>query len=905
MTVIMYTPPLNQRIETPLSGNWKFIRSDVPNAQSTSFDDSAWSTIALPHTWNNLDGQDGGDDYYRGTGWYRIHYTPPAELLGRRFYIQFDAASLVADVFVNGNFAGQHRGGFAAFRFDITSLLIAGQDNVIAVRVNNEANQHIAPLQHDFTICGGLYRMVHIICTDAIHVNMGEDASSGVFLTTPKVSASSAIINICTEIRNDSTETQSITVRSILLDTMGEIVTKVTSTQSVARNADWICYQSTEIPNPHLWYGVKSPYLYQVYTEIHTKAGIMDVVVNPLGIRTFSITATDGFSLNGEYVDLRGVNKHQEKWNKGWAISNADQEHDINLVLEMGCNAIRLAHYQHPQHTYDLCDRSGLVVWSEIPDFGVISTDPEFLENMTQQLTEMIRQNYNHPSVCFWSIGNEMTNGPDPADVLKSLNETAHKLDNTRPTTLAANSDPSHPTNFISDIVTYNRYYGWYYGEFDNFATFLDSTHEKYPEMVMGMGEYGPGASLYVHSDNPVAMDHSEEFQCLYHEKYWSILAERPWVWCKFIWVGMDFGSDGRKEGDTNGRNNKGLISADRRTNKDAFYYLKANWSASPTLHITGRRYNNRPGLTRDIKVYSNASSVNLHVNGISQSERTGVNGIFIWSDVPLTHGDNTVVASASIGGVAYSDTVNWYVPADGQQDGIYTLLNQTTGKTLDITENGFPTLSMLNGTRTQFWILSNNNNGYVSLRNASTGLFLTVNAGSYTPVMADSTVDEAQRWTIAQTDSAYILTDVEGSLCLQATKLDNSNDTVLHLAPPGSDSNQLWHLNPAYQLAGGTYRITNAGDGSLLYCYDGVWEVTMLGNGCYSIIQKDTGNKINTDGNINDQWSIQMTKLGFLIIVPSSGLALETDINNIGTNINLCGVTNETNQIWLFHEST
>lgn len=891
----------------PLNDNWKFYRGDIPDAQLLTIDDSRWETVVLPHTWNNLDGQD-GNGYYRGAGWYRTRIHNLNIGSDRHYYVQFDAAALTADVYVNGQFVGRHEGGFAAFRFEITKQLDPRQDNLIAVKVDNSQHNTIGPLQGDFTLCGGLYRQARIISKGEIHLAMDDYGSTGVYITPSHVTSESAQLEILTKVRNELGYERNIEVTSDIRDTNNKRIQCLTTEQTVPAHSTVDFIQQTKILKPHLWQGVESPYLYHVETHIDDRNGHMDNGVNPLGFRSFSVDPVNGFMLNGKKIDLHGVNKHQDQWNKGWAESESDQRRDIDILKDLGSTAIRLAHYQHPNYTYDLCDQSGLVTWAEVANTGVVSKDNAYTQNIIQQFTELVKQNYNHPSICFWSLANEITNGPDPTDVLKALNDVSHKLDQSRPTTIAINQWQGHSTNFIPDIDAFNRYYGWYYGKFPEFETFLDSTHKSYPGMSIGVSEYGAGASAFIHTEHPIRMDHSEEYQALYHEAYWDILKKRPWLWCKFIWVGMDFASDGRQEGDTSGRNDKGIISADRTVYKDVFYFYQANWSKNPVLHITGRRYNDRPGLSRDIKVYSNAKSVSLMINGVEQPSKTSSNCIFKWYAMPMQMGRNTVTATAEFHGKTVTDTVIWDVPSGGPNDGIYSLLNQGSGMVLEHGSKPYPVQYTISGHRTCLFEIEHADNGFYKIRNVVSRLYLTAEGATLS--FSNPSNNKSQLWSIQQLNGAYRITNAESGLFLEAPTTGNCAGSSIRITQETRDLNQQWVLNPAYQMTGGRYRLicnrkilkNDAGNNAVIA---DIWNITALGNGYYTIINTKTkralissGDKVTTrkpNGSADEQWSIQMVNEGFLIQSRGSHQAL--DIKN---GIHTEAVSADNTQVWI-----
>lgn len=660
-----YVPPGPTRSEVPLTESWKFLRSDAMGASSVDFDDASWGAVTLPHTWNAMDGQDGGGNYYRGIGWYRRHLMLPDDAAGKKIFLEFDGANIVADVYVNGTSIGQHRGGFARFRFDVTSELNAGQDNVIAVRVSNAAVDDVAPLDADFTFFGGLYRPARLLLTEPVHVDAMDSASPGVYLGTSDVSAASATLGARVRVTNDGTAEQAVSVTAVVVTADSSVTQRLTTSGTVAAGATEELVATGTLENPHLWAGRSDPYVYTVHTELSVEDRVVDVVSQPLGIRWFSVDASQGFFLNGEYLDLRGVNRHQDRLNMGWAITEAEHDEDMALIEEMGATVIRLAHYQHADYFYGLADHAGMVVWAEIPLVNKITDSTAFRANARQQMTELIRQNYNHPSILFWGIGNEQRSDDTPTNnLLAELADLTRTEDAGRLVTYAqcCTSDtgglPAH-----SDVVGYNTYYGWYdaFGDAEDFGAWADGLHAARPDWKLGISEYGAGAALSQHQDPPTPPDpygtpHPEEWQNHVHEVHWQQMSTRPWLWSKIIWNMFDFAVDSRDEGDTPGRNDKGLVSYDRKTRKDAFFWYKANWTSEPMVYITSRRYTPRTSATVTIKVYSNAPSVELSVNGASVGSQSSDDRIFIFQNVALSAGNNQIEASA--GGV--TDSVTW-----------------------------------------------------------------------------------------------------------------------------------------------------------------------------------------------------------------------------------------------------
>ncbi len=666
-----YALPANNRIDITLNtNNWKFVLSDVPAAANVVFDDSSWTPITIPHTWNNLDGQDGSGNYHRGIGWYRVHCSVDGSYSNREMFLKFDGANIVADVYVNGNYVGEHQGGFSAFVYDITPYINVGTDNVIAVKMNNASNADIPPLAADFTFFGGIYRTVHFLTLDKLHVTPLDYGSPGVYLQQTAVSSTSATLQVTAKLRNDTMGDSNITLSAVIVDATNNIVATLTTNQTLAAGSDVAIAQTTTLANPHLWNGRADPYLYQVYVQVSDGTSTNDLVQQPLGFRYYSVDINTGFHLNGHYLYLHGVNFHQDRLNEGWAISESDMTQDVSLVAEMGCTAVRLGHYQHPQTEYNLLDQDGIVVWSEIPVIDYITADLSFSNNASQQLIETIRQNYNHPSICFWGVYNEvlLDSGPDPRPLIQSLNQLAHAEDPTRLTTAASCcADNYDPINFYTDVIGFNEYYGWYTGAYTDFGGAMDTKFTTVSK-PMGISEYGAGGSIYQHMENPPepanpsspGVPHYEEYENLLHESTWQQMQARPYLWLKTIWNMFDFASDARNEGDTPGRNDKGLVTYDRQTRKDAFYYYKANWTTNGFVYISSRRFTPRATTVVEVKAYSNCDSVQLLIDGNSQGTLTSTNHIYKWTGRTLGSGTNTLVAIGIQGSQTYTDTVIW-----------------------------------------------------------------------------------------------------------------------------------------------------------------------------------------------------------------------------------------------------
>jgi beta-galactosidase len=664
-----YAPPdLRSRVD--LNTGWRFNKGDVAGAEQPGFNDAGWSGVNTPHTWNAADGSDGGSNYYRGIGWYRRHYTVPATYSGRQLYLQFAGANQVADVWVNGTHLGQHAGGYARFRFNATSALHVGQDNVIAVRVNNADNDNIAPQSADYSFDGGIYRNVSLWAVDPLQIRMLDYAGPGVYLRQRGVTAASATVDVTTKLWNNNAAGATLSVRTVVTDAAGNVVADQTAVAgSIAGKSGKDVVQTVTIANPHRWDGLADPYQYNANVELRDTATgrVTDVVTEPLGLRAFAVDPNAGFTLNGHHLDLHGVNLHQDRAGVGWAQSDAQHAQDFDLIKEIGATAVRMAHYQHDQKDYNLADAAGLVVWAEIPLVNDTTASSAFTANAEQQLRELIRQNYNHPSIVFWSIGNEQRQDNAATNALLSdLAGIVNSEDPDRISTYASccvSDTGAVPTH--TEVTGYNKYYGWYTGSTSGLGPNLDSLHAALPSRPIAVSEYGAGANTTQHELNPAQPSaggqwHPEEYQALLHEQSWKQLQARPYVWGKFVWNMFDFASDGRNEGSQPGINDKGLVTRDRLVKKDAFYWYKANWSSAPTVYITSRRFTQRTAAATDVKIYSSASSVTLTLNGASLGAKSSSDHIFTWSGVTLRPGANTVTATAVISGSTVTDTVTW-----------------------------------------------------------------------------------------------------------------------------------------------------------------------------------------------------------------------------------------------------
>ena len=608
------------------NNEWLFVKgtSDINASEGVN--------VNLPHTWNNEDGYDGGNDYFRGACLYKKvlnkNDLPKADL----YYLEFRGANSSADVYVGGKRLCHHDGGYSTFRVNITDEI--SDETEISVIVDNSPNEQVYPQMADFTFYGGLYRNVNLICVNNAHFDLDYYGAPGVKIT-PTVNGENASVEVEAYPKNLG---ENQTLVYTIYDKDENELYKIESKDSKA---------VFEIENVHLWHGRRDPYLYCCEVEIVENGEVLDNVCQRFGCRTFKIDPDNGFILNGEEYPLRGVSRHQDRWGFGNALLPEHHKEDIDLIMEVGATTIRLAHYQHDQYFYDLCDEKGLVIWAEIP--YISRHMPGGRENTISQMKELVYQNYNHPSIVVWGLSNEISIAGSDDDLLENhriLNDLVHEMDKTRLTTIAAVSmcKMDDPYLQIPDVVSYNHYFGWYGGETSMNGPWFDKFHAMHPTIPIGCSEYGCEA-LNWHTSDPKQGDYTEEYQAYYHEELIKQLFTRKYMWATHVWNMFDFGADARAEGGENGQNHKGLVTMDRKYKKDAFYAYKAWLSDEPFVHLCGKRYVDRVEDVTKVTVYSNLEEVELFVNGESLGKKTAPDHFFYF-DVPNV-GESTIVAKA------------------------------------------------------------------------------------------------------------------------------------------------------------------------------------------------------------------------------------------------------------------
>lgn len=655
-----------QRTQIQFNNDWQFRFSHQVQKDTRRVD--------LPHTWNLEDALSGQTDYKRGIGNYEKALFVPPLWKGKRLFLRFEGVNSVANVFINGKHIGEHRGGYAAFVFEITDRVNYGKNNTILVRANNAEQLDVMPLVGDFNFYGGIYRDVNLLMTNPTCISPLDYASSGVYLVQESVSQKEARISVKVNLSNAAADTD-VELNVQVID--GQ---KLIGRESRKLRLRGNTHTQEEIPlvikDPHLWDGCADPFLYQVQVSLQQDGRMIDNVSQPLGLRSFYTDPDKGFFLNGKHLSLRGVCRHQDRAEVGNALRPQHHEEDVAIMREMGVNAARLAHYPQATYMYDLMDKNGIVTWAEIPfigpggyaDKGFVD-QPSFRENGKTQLIELIRQNYNHPSICFWGLFNELKEvGDNPVEYIKELNVLAKQEDPTRIITSASNQGGD--LNFITENIAWNRYDGWYGSTPKTLASFLDQTHQKHPQLRIGISEYGAGASIYHQQDsltqtNPTSWWHPENWQTYYHIENWKIIHERPFVWGTFVWNMFDFGAAHRTEGDRPGINDKGLVTFDRKVKKDAFYFYKANWNKQePMIYLAEKRCVLRTQLEQTFMAFTTAPEAELFVNGKSYGKQQTDNyATATWKGIKLQEGANAIRVTTPGKKPLNDEVVITYVP--------------------------------------------------------------------------------------------------------------------------------------------------------------------------------------------------------------------------------------------------
>ncbi|WP_052496096.1 glycoside hydrolase family 2 protein [Pedobacter lusitanus] len=656
------------RANVSFNQDWTFRKTN--DTVSTK---SVWEKVTLPHTWNATDMQL-SKDFYEGEGQYKKQIVFGQEYQNKRLFLRFEGVGQVAQVYVNQKLVGTHQGSYSAFCLEISHAVKLGQLNTILVKVNNKARKDIIPVNHFlFGIYGGIYRPVSLLVTNKVNITTTDYASPGIYIAQKNVSTASADVSVAVKVENTESSWQDIAIRTAIYDQTGKLTDSKTTTQQITTQGRQKFVQHFQLASPHLWNGLKDPYLYKVKTQLLRNGEVIDEVEQPLGLRKFEIIAGKGFFLNNQPYPMYGVCRHQDRWQFGNALSNAQHKEDLDIIKEMGATTIRFAHYQQAEYLYSSCDTMGFVIWAEIP-FVNTSTGEE-ADNAKQQLMELIKQNYNHPSLYVWGLHNEVY-GKTPADypavLTRELNDIAKTEDPDRYTvSVSGYGEMDRPTNLNADIQGMNRYYGWYEGKVGDLEDWAKGITDKYPANKVILTEYGADGNVFhqqEQADLKEAYDYTspfypESFETKTHEVQWPVIARHPAIAASYIWNMFDFATPMWNRGGMPARNMKGLVTFDRKLKKDAFYWYKANWSKEPVLYLTERRVVERKHAVTPVTVYSNIGQPELFLNGkkITAQPVQGTNNIqFIFKDIQLKKGKNILRTVAKKDNKTWSDTIEW-----------------------------------------------------------------------------------------------------------------------------------------------------------------------------------------------------------------------------------------------------
>lgn len=673
--LFLFTLTAQSRDISAFNDGWEFRRGPFADGFKVASDNFAegWASVRIPHTWNADDMQNNKNDFYQGAAWYKKTWTPDASLKGKRVFLRFQGVASVAEVYVNKEFAGNHRGAYSAFAVEITDLIKPGEQNEIAVMADNKARPDVIPVNHKlFGVYGGMYRPVELIVTEPVNITVLDYASPGVYLRQQNVSAEGADLTVKTKLENRSQGEKAFIVHTAVYEADGSLKTSAETPVTLPTQGRQTVQQPIRINEPHLWQGLEDPYLYRVVVRLMDGDTVVDEVTQPLGLRRFELKAGDGMYLNGKKVPMYGVCRHQEWYGPGSALTQEHHDTDLAIIREIGATTIRFAHYQQAEYLYARCDEIGFMIWAEIPFVNRVTTEER--ENAKEQMIELIRQNYNHPSIYVWGLHNEVYK---PHNYTTQLTMELHDLAKTEDPdryTVAVNGygNMKHPVNLNADIQGMNRYFGWYEGKIDGLQNWIDKLQHEFPHHKAMLAEYGAEANIDQQEEmvgdfgNFFSQFYPEQFATRFHEIQWGIISKQHYLLASYLWNTFDFATPETTQGGVNSRNMKGLVTFDRKVKKDDFYWYKANWSKEPVLYITQRRAVERMHRVTPVTVYSNRGTPRLVVNGREITEvKQGTTPVhFIFGPVELKDGDNLIMAGIDAKGP--QDQISWhYDPAN------------------------------------------------------------------------------------------------------------------------------------------------------------------------------------------------------------------------------------------------
>lgn len=668
------------RIVESFNAGWFFKKAPASNELAVNVPkwESGWKAVEIPHTWNAQDMQLSFDNFYAGPAYYKKRYRLPAEWKDKRVFLRFEGVGAVAEVYVNGSLATTHKGAYSAFACEIGTLLKAGEENEIIVKADNASRPDVIPINHVlFGVYGGMYRPVWLIVTDSCNICVTDCASPGVYITQKHVSKKQADVKVKVKLDNGTLQPVPLTLQNTIYDQAGKQVAADEQSFELTPQGVQTFEANFKVKHPTLWQGRKNPYLYKVVSRLVQNGKVIDEVVQPLGLRKYEIVAGKGFYLNGEKYPMYGVTRHQDWWELGSALKNENHDFDLAAIMDIGATTVRFAHYQQSDYLYSRCDSLGLIIWAEIPFVNRVSGQEA--ENARNQLRELIRQSFNHPSIYVWGLHNEVYH---PHEYTKELTQSLHELAKTEDPdryTVSVNGygHMEHPVNLNADIQGMNRYFGWYEKKLQDIEPWVEGLEKNYPNQKLMLTEYGADANILHQSEylgnslNWTKPFYPETFQTKTHEYQWSVIAKHPYIIASYLWNMFDFATPLADRGDLPARNMKGMITFDRKTKKDSYYWYKANWSESPVLYLTQRRNVDREKRVTSVTVYSNIGTPTVYLNG---KELTGIRKgytdvHYIIDNVKLADGKNTVKAEVTKDGKTYEDTIEWMYTGEKRRE--------------------------------------------------------------------------------------------------------------------------------------------------------------------------------------------------------------------------------------------
>ena len=668
------------RIVESFNAGWFFKKAPASNELAVNVPkwESGWKAVEIPHTWNAQDMQLSFDNFYAGPAYYKKRYRLPAEWKDKRVFLRFEGVGAVAEVYVNGSLATTHKGAYSAFACEIGTLLKAGEENEIIVKADNASRPDVIPINHVlFGVYGGMYRPVWLIVTDSCNICVTDCASPGVYITQKHVSKKQADVKVKVKLDNGTLQPVPLTLQNTIYDQAGKQVAADEQSFELTPQGVQTFEANFKVKHPTLWQGRKNPYLYKVVSRLVQNGKVIDEVVQPLGLRKYEIVAGKGFYLNGEKYPMYGVTRHQDWWELGSALKNENHDFDLAAIMDIGATTVRFAHYQQSDYLYSRCDSLGLIIWAEIPFVNRVSGQEA--ENARNQLRELIRQSFNHPSIYVWGLHNEVYH---PHEYTKELTQSLHELAKTEDPdryTVSVNGygHMEHPVNLNADIQGMNRYFGWYEKKLQDIEPWVEGLEKNYPNQKLMLTEYGADANILHQSEylgnslNWTKPFYPETFQTKTHEYQWSVIAKHPYIIASYLWNMFDFATPLADRGDLPARNMKGMITFDRKTKKDSYYWYKANWSESPVLYLTQRRNVDREKRVTSVTIYSNIGTPTVYLNG---KELTGIRKgytdvHYIIDNVKLADGKNTVKAEVTKDGKTYEDTIEWMYTGEKRRE--------------------------------------------------------------------------------------------------------------------------------------------------------------------------------------------------------------------------------------------